>query len=42
VPGNVNQCNFASLLRRTQIIEAIYQSAQQGREVALVDVAGHV
>lgn len=29
-------------LRRTQIIEACYQSAQQGREVALIDVAGHV
>ncbi len=29
-------------LRRTQIIEACYLSAQQGREVALVDVAGHV
>jgi predicted dehydrogenase len=29
-------------LRRTQIIEACYLSAQQGREVALVDVAGHI
>lgn len=29
-------------LRRTQIIEACYMSAQQGREVALVDVAEHI
>ncbi|MBZ0301027.1 MAG: Gfo/Idh/MocA family oxidoreductase [Anaerolineae bacterium] len=29
-------------LRRTQIVEACYQSAQQGREVALVDRAGQL
>jgi predicted dehydrogenase len=29
-------------LRRTQILEACYQSAQEGREIALVDAASAI